>query len=496
MLPYDELKKTVQSRGREAAFITDDGGAVTFAALLSRVRRLAGALQSAGVGRGDVVAVLLPNGIEFVELFLASSALGAAFQPLDIRFRGDELVYALRHTGTKVLVLHESTLATTRGDLPDLALRLIVGGEADGWTSYSAFSESGTAPVPAAAPDEDRDIAVYLFTSGTTGALKCVPMTWRQLDHFPRDMADRLNITAEDRGITLIPMSHISGPIVVCQVVSEGCSFVITQRWRPDIIVDLLERFHVTWLHTVPALADLILKGEPGGRDLTSLRFIALMGTSVPPAMLERIETAIPSCRAIQGYGLTETSPLLTLMDLDAAGEKRGSMGRVVGQVDVRVIDENGDDVASGEPGELIVCGPKVFGGYVGDPEQTKAVFEGEWFHTGDVVSVDADGYFFHLGRLDDVINTGGLKVYPAEVENALLKHGAIEEVVAYGAPDETRGLVVGADIVLSPGAALDRGGVLEFLDGRLADYKIPRSIAFVDAIERTATGKPIRRTG
>jgi long-chain acyl-CoA synthetase len=309
-------------------------------------------------------------------------------------------------------------------------------------------------------------------------------------------MAERLSITTEDRGITLIPMSHISGPIVICQVVSEGCSFVITQRWRPDIIVDLLERFRVTWLHTVPALADLILKGRPEGRDLTGLRFIALMGTSIPPSMLEQIEKSIPSCRAIQGYGLTETSPLLTLMDLDSFREKRGSMGSAVGDVEIRVVDENNHDVKAGVPGELIVRGPKVFRGYVGDPGMTDDVFVDDWFHTGDVVSRDEDGYFFHLGRLDDVINTGGLMVYPAEVEGALLRHDAVAEVVAYGVPDEKRGLAVGADVRLAEGAELNQTDIRKFLLGRLADYKIPRNIEFVDEIKKTATGKPVRRTG
>lgn len=496
MLPYDELKRSAETRGRETAFITDDGRAVTFTALLSRVNKLAGAFESAGVGRGDVVAVLTPNGIEFVELFLAASAVGAIFEPLDIRFRGEELRYALTHSGAGVLALHVSAVGTVAKVLPEIPLKLLVGGEAEGWVSYESFLGQGAPLSRTAIVDENEDDAVYLFTSGTTGSLKCVPMIWRQLDHFPRDMAERLSITTEDRGITLIPMSHISGPIVICQVVSEGCSFVITQRWRPDIIVDLLERFRVTWLHTVPALADLILKGRPEGRDLTSLRFIALMGTSIPPSMLDQIEKAIPSCRAIQGYGLTETGPLLTLMDLDSFREKRGSMGSAVGDVEIRVVDENNDDVEAGVPGELIVRGPRVFRGYVGDPELTAGVFEDGWFHTGDVVIRDEDGYFFHLGRLDDVINTGGLMVYPAEVEGALLRHDAVAEVVAYGVPDEKRGLAVGADVLLAEGAELSQADIRKFLLGRLADYKIPRNIVFVDEIQKTATGKPVRRSG
>jgi acyl-CoA synthetase (AMP-forming)/AMP-acid ligase II len=493
MIPYHELKKTAESNGSRTAFIGDDGAPVTFAALLDRAGKLAGAYRASGIKKGDVVAVQLPNGIEFVELFLAAGAVGAVFQPLDIRFKADELKYALTHTGTKAFVAHGGAVEAVEPGMPDVELKLLVGGEREGWTAYESYLQSGAPPGTTAAIDEDHDDAVYLFTSGTTGSLKCVPMSWRQLDHFPSDMVERLDLTPDDVGITLIPMSHISGPIVVSTVVSTGCSFVVTQRWRPDIIVDLFERYRVTWCHTVPALADLILKGRPSGRDLSSVRFIALMGTSVPTVMLEELENAIPSCKAIQGYGLTETSPLLTLMDAGSHHDKRGSMGSAVGDVQLRVVDANGADVSGLEPGELIVRGPKVFRGYVGDPDLTSAVFEKGWFHTGDVVQVDPDGYFFHLGRLDDVINTGGLMVYPAEVEGALLKHEAVEEVVAYGVPDESRGYAVAADVRLTKGASLEKADLQKFLTGKLADYKIPRRVAFVDEIKRTATGKPIR---
>jgi acyl-CoA synthetase (AMP-forming)/AMP-acid ligase II len=495
MIPYRELKKSAERWGDRTAFVVDPQAEVSFAHLWDRAQRLAGALEKAGIGKGDVIATVLPNGIELVELFLAAGAMGAVFQPLDIRFKGKELEYALTHTGTKVLGVHESGLEAVKTDLPDVQLKLVVGRGTEGWVPYETFVDSGVSPTSVADVDEDEDNAVFLFTSGTTGSLKCVPMTWRHLDHFPSDMVDRVGITPEDRGITLIPMSHISGPIIVSTVVSVGCSFVVTQRWRPDILVDLFERHRVTWTHTVPALADLLLKGGPSGRDLSSVRFIALMGTTAPVITLEELERAIPSCKAIQGYGLTETSPLLTLMDLDSHLDKRGSMGSAVGDVEIRVVDRDGRDTAAGEPGELVVRGPKVFSGYVGDPELTASVFEGDWFHTGDVVRVDTDGYYFHLGRLDDVINTGGLMVYPAEVEGALLTHPGIEEVVAYGVPDEQRGYAVAADVRLAEGAKLNKVDLQKFLGGRLADYKIPRNIAFVDEIGRTATGKPIRRT-
>ena len=495
MLPYDELKKTAEKWESKTAFVTDDGAEVSFGRLLERVDRLAGALSAAGVGKGDVVAVMLPNCVEFAELFLASSALGAVFQPMDVRFSGEDLMFAMKHTSAKFLASHVSLAEAAEATPPGLRAMLLVGGEREGWSPYEGFLGSGSPLEGSAAVDEETDDAVYLYTSGTTGSMKCVPMTWRQLDFFPRDMLERLDISPDDRGITLIPMSHISGPIVISLVVSVGCSFVVMQRWRPDILVDLMERHRVTWTHSVPSLAELILKGNPAGRDLSSFRFVALMGTRVPTQMLEEFEKAVPSCRAIQGYGLTETSPLLTLMSLDEHAAKRGSIGRALGDLDIRVVNGDGTEAKTGNPGELVVRGPRIFRGYVGAPELTAAVFEGDWFHTGDVVRVDGDGCFYHIGRLDDVINTGGLMVYPAEVENALLSDPRVVDAVVYGVPDEKRGFAVAADVQAAEGSGLVAAAdVRRFLRGRLADYKVPRVVELVDEIERTATGKPVRR--
>jgi acyl-CoA synthetase (AMP-forming)/AMP-acid ligase II len=494
MVPYRELIEAAGKWGGKTAFITDRKEEVSFEKLLDRVNRVAGALEKTGVKPGDVVTVMLPNGVYFVELFLAAGALGASFMPLDVRFRGEELRSAMAVTGTKVLVVDESIVAGLADGLPAVDVQILCGGEREGWISYESFVRSGTVPSSIATVDEDTDRGVYLYTSGSTESVKCVPMTWRQLDFFPADMSGRLGLGPQDRGFSLLPMSHISGPIIVSLVLRTGSSFVVTQRWRPDIIVDLFEQYKVTWTHSVPALADMILKGKPSGRDLSSLRFIALMGTRVPVTMLEDLEKAIPSCRAIQGYGLTETSPLLTLMTEESHAEKRGSIGSALPDVDIRVVDRDGNDVPPGEPGELIVRGPRVFEEYVGNPELTSRVFRDGWFCTGDVVRVDTIGYFFHLGRLDDVINTGGLKVYPAEVENTLLKRPEIEEAVAYGVPDDLRGFIVAADIKLTEGCSIEESDLHSFLVGELADYKIPRTLSFVDEIGHTATGKPVRK--
>ena len=493
MIPYEELIKATEKWGGKTLFITDQQTEISFEALLERTQKLAGALKEAEITKGDVIAVLLPNCVELVELYLAASALGAIFQPLDIRFRGEELKNTLAHTQTRAIVAHGLNVKDIEAVAPDSILRLLVDGRREGWKDYEHFIEEGTVLLSASKVDEDHDDAMYLFSSGSTGTIKCIPMTYGQLGYFASDIMNVVGMDPEDCGISLLPFSHISGPVVVNLCLASGCSCVITQRWKPHVIVDCFEKYRVSWAHTVPPLGAMILKGRPRGRDLSAVRFIGLMGTSIPVNMLISLEEAIPSCKAIQGYGLTETSPMITLLPLEYHDTKRGSIGRALENVEIRVVDEAGKDTNVGEPGELIVRGPKIFRGYLGNPELTAKVFKHGWFHTGDIVRFDEEGFFFHLGRKDDVINCGGLMVYPAEVEAALIKNPLVEDSVVYGMGDEKRGSKVAAQVVLRKEASTTAAALRKYLLGELANYKVPTHVEIVKSIQRTPSGKPIR---
>ncbi len=316
MIPYRALVSAAENWGDRTIFILEDGLEISFEALLERVNKLTSALEKRGLEKGDVLAVLLPNCIEFIELYIAAGSLGMIFQPMDIRFRGKELANALKWTDAKVLAAHAMDAENIDSLDLDIEIKLLIGGKHKGWQAYEGFLGSGTSPRYEPEMDEDMDNSMFIFTSGSTGAIKCVPVTWRQLDFFPQDLMTVTGINPVDRGISLVPMSHISGPIVVNLCLVSGSSYIITSRFTPLAIVDMMETFMVTWTHTVPPIASLILKGISRARDLSSMRFIALMGTSVSPHMLVALEHEIPSVKAIQGYGLTETSPLLTLLDL------------------------------------------------------------------------------------------------------------------------------------------------------------------------------------
>jgi long-chain acyl-CoA synthetase len=254
-----------------------------------------------------------------------------------------------------------------------------------------------------------------------------------------------------------------------------------------------MQEHRVTWTHTVPSIAGLLLRGKPEKYDLSHLKMIALMGTSVPVSLLRELEQAFPSAAVIQGYGLTETSPLLTLEPPRDPDREMGSIGKGLAGVEIRLVDEHGNEVPLGEPGELIVRGPKVFSGYHGNAELTDRVIKDGWFHTGDVAKRDSDGFYYHLGRLDDLIITGGLNVFPAEVEAAAAQHPLVKEAVAYAVPDAGRGHVIGMDVCPNEGCELDLDEFRRFLRKHLAAYKTPKQIQLVDSIAHTPTGKPIR---
>jgi long-chain acyl-CoA synthetase len=244
----------------------------------------------------------------------------------------------------------------------------------------------------------------------------------------------------------------------------------------------------------VPIVFQLLL----GVRDLanydtSSVKIAAMMGTSIPLPLLHAFQSAQPHIKVIQGYGLTETSPMITLVEPERAETKMGSIGRAVPGVEVKIVDENNKEMPMGEPGEIITRGPHVMKGYFRKPEATAARIRDGWLYTGDVGKLEADGYYYHLGRRDDMIITGGLNVYPAEVENLIYTYPGVQETIVFAIPDAKRGHVIGAAFVPRPGANIVERELLTFLRSNLANFKVPQKIVVRDALPRTSSGKLIR---
>jgi long-chain acyl-CoA synthetase len=349
--------------------------------------------------------------------------------------------------------------------------------------------------VPASLPQlQADDDALILYTSGTTGEPKGVVLSYRNLAQYPRVMGE-MGITdaATIRGC-ILPMSHIVGPVVCNEVADKGFTLVIFDQINPVTLLEGIQKHRVTVFESVPIVFQLLL----GVRDLanydtSSVKIAAMMGTSIPLPLLRAFQSAQPHIKVIQGYGLTETSPMITLVEPERAETKMGSIGRAVPGVEVKIVDENNKEMPMGEPGEIITRGPHVMKGYFRKPEATAARIRDGWLYTGDVGKLEADGYYYHLGRRDDMIITGGLNVYPAEVENLIYTYPGVQETIVFAIPDAKRGHVIGAAFVPRPGANIVERELLTFLRSNLANFKVPQKIVVRDALPRTSSGKLIR---
>jgi long-chain acyl-CoA synthetase len=464
--------------------------------------RFADKLRQLGIKKGDRVAIMLPNSISFVIAYFGILKLGAIGVPLDIRLKGEDIRGIIEDARIKVFITSSGirvSLAPFIKGIDCLADTIITGmGKDETREGCIPFEEivgnealSGEMGVEINGDDE----ALYLYTSGTTGRPKGVVLTFNNLRFFPETMETLYGTTDSDIIGCLLPMSHISGPILCNELVDKQCSMVIFDRLRPDTILATVAKHKVTWFHAVPPIFQALLRVPHLKKyDLSSLRFIGMMGTSIPLILLKDFKKTFPSVAVIQGYGLTETSPFITLIPLEYEQQKMGSIGSAVPHAEIKLVDEKGEEVPSGEAGELIVKGPMVMKGYHNNPEATRERIKNGWLYTGDLCTKDEDGFYYYLARKDDMIIVGGLNVFPSEIESALASHPQVVEAAALGVSDRERGQSIMAFVVVEPGFNLSEKELISFCKDRLANYKVPKRIGFLDTIPKTSTGKIARK--
>jgi fatty-acyl-CoA synthase len=477
--------------------IVHEGRASTYLGLHERVSGLAGALRGLGVGRGDRIAYLGPNHQAYLETLFAAGTLGAVFVPLNMRLAGPELAHHLTDSGSSVLVYAPAQAAVLASIRTDLVLRHVVAlaEPGEGEHDYEELLASA-APDPADEPVSLGDPCLIMYTSGTTGRAKGATLTHGNITWNAINVLVDADFGQDEMALVVAPLFHTAALNMLClPAILKGGTVLIESAFDPARALDLIARHRVTSMFGVPAIYDA-MAGAAGwaDADISSLRTLLCGGAPVPEATIRAYLAR--GVTFIQGYGMTETSPGALLLDAAHVESKAGSAGIPHFFTDVRVVGPDLADTVPGERGEIVVAGPNVMQGYWGLPEATAAALaDGVWLRSGDVATTDEDGYVFVVDRIKDVIISGGENIYPAEVENAIRDHPAVVECGVIGVPDDKWGEVGRAVVVLRPGTEVAEEEILGFLDGRLARYKIPKSVRFTGSLPRTATGKILKKS-
>jgi long-chain acyl-CoA synthetase len=488
----DVLEKTAARQPQKTAIIAKEEQ-LTFAELNRRVHALAGHLQQEGIRQGDRVGVLLPNSAAIPLSYYATQKIGAVTVILDARLKGIELQGVLKDADLKLLIVHSQLFPEVEEAFKAITPIPVWISEADGDRSFeSRFSSpAGTVWLPKFNANDD---ALILYTSGTTGEPKGVVLSYRNLVQYPHVMSEMKVVDAATMRGCILPMSHIVGPVVCNELALRGYTLVIFDQINPITLLEGIQKYRVNVFESVPIVFQLLLGVKNlASYDTRSVKIAAMMGTSIPLPLLRAFQAAQPHIKVIQGYGLTETSPMITLVEPDKAEAKMGSIGRAVPGVEVKIVDEHDKEVPVGEAGEIITRGPHVMKGYFRRADATAQRVRKGWLYTGDVGKVEADGYYYHLGRRDDMIITGGLNVYPAEVENLIYTYPGVQETVVFPIADPKRGQVIGVAIVPRPGTSIAEKELLTFLRANLANFKVPDKIVLRESLPRTSSGKTIR---
>lgn len=492
-----------QAIERHAAFspeklaIRFDGEDIGYADFARRVRAACGRLAALGANAGDVVAYLGFNHPELAALLFACVRLRAILLPLNWRLAAPEHARVLADARPRVAVVGADFLAhaeALRNADPAIAWAAL--DEApDGWRAWrdvaDAASDAPPAPAPAqASPDAP---ALLCYTSGSTGAPKGVVLTQGALFWNAVNSAHMHDLTSADRVLTTLPMFHVGGlNIQTAPALHAGASVILHAKFDPGAAIEAIERERVTLAVFVPAqLAAMMDHPRWRDADFSSLRALTTGSTIVPESFVRRVHAR--GAPLIQVYGSTETCPIASYVRPADAYRKAGSAGLPALYCDVKVLDGDGRDAAAGEDGEIVVRGPNVMAGYWNAPALTAEALRDGWYRSGDIGHLDDEGYLHVVARKHDMIISGGENIYPAEVEAVLLECPDVLEACVVGRPDERWGEAVVAAVALRPGARMSEAQALALFEGRIAHYKRPREICFVEALPRNALGK-IRR--
>ena len=466
--------------------------------LNARCNRVAHALQASGVKPGDRVALLLMNSAEFVESFFAAAKIGAVNVPLNWRLVADELEFILEDAGATVLLFSENfaPLAAElqrRGAKTDLRLFVQVGGTAEAFAMpYDAWMGAAASGEPAPAGGDD-DLLFIMYTSGTTGLPKGVMHSHRTVLWAMLTLAATADMRNRDRFLMSLPLFHVGALTPAMACVYLGITQVILKAFDPKLSWELIRDEKITSTLMVPAMLQFMLATyDKAAHDLRTLRWIMSGAAPVPVNLIRTY--ADMGVEVHQVYGLTESCGPGCLILGEDAMSRAGSTGRAYFHTDVRVVDVDGRDCASDEPGEVLIRGPHNMVGYWNRPDATAQALRDGWLHTGDIGTMDAEGFVTVRDRMKDMLISGGENVYPAEVENMLLGHPALADAAVIGLPSPKWGEVALAVVVPKKGQAITAPELLQWCKGKLAGFKLPKAAVIVEEIPRNPSGKILKR--
>jgi len=474
-----------------AIAVSGGGPVVTYDQLRQQIDALAAKLNQFGLGRGDRIAMALPNGLEMIAAFLAASTVGTA-APLNPAYRLDEFRFYLEDTGARALIVPPTGSDEARQAAGDQTLVIEADLDSQGQVQ---FSSAGIAGPPRARdyPNPD-DTALVLHTSGTTSRPKRVPLLHTNLMISARNVAETYQLSAEDVSLCVMPLFHVHGLVAsTLATLLTGGTVVVPPRFNPLTFWSAVRDHRASWYSAVPTIHQVLLsRAKAGARPAGAehLRFIRSCSAALPPQMMADLEERF-GVPVLEAYGMTEAAHQMASNPLPPSARKPGSVGCGTA-VGIAILDEAGELLPAGAVGEVSIKGPNVFSGYEGNAEANAASFSQGWFRTGDQGYLDNDGYLTLVGRLKELINRGGEKISPREIDEALLAHPAVAEAVSFGIPDRVYGEEVAAAVVLRGEAT--EAELTAHCRASLADFKCPKVIYIVEAIPRTATGKIQRR--
>jgi long-chain acyl-CoA synthetase len=501
---YQILKARVAAASDKPFLLSEaDGRKFSYLEFQAAVDRAAAMLTSQGIGKSDVVSLLMPNCAEYIIAYFACWKLGALAGPVNSLLKEHEIEFVMNNSEAKaILVAAEfwDRIQNIAEDLPHLQAVIAFDDEAEAtdpkWQKY--IPDRAQPATEAVADDLIRsgDDAIIIYTSGTTGKPKGCLLTHGNLIANARQISQWLNFTESDRLLTIMPLFHMNAvSVTTMSALYAGGSTVVSPKFSASKFWDIISDYQVTSFGSVATMLSMLLnaypEGVPKGLKTDQLRFAMCGSAPVPAEVMKKFEETF-NCPVIEGYGLSESTCRSTFNPPDER-RRPGSCGMPIGN-EMKVVDDDDNEVPNGELGEIVLRGENILKGYFKNREATERAFHGGWFHTGDIGYRDKDGFFYIVDRKTDMIIRGGENIYPREIDEVLYKHPAVAAAATIGVPDQLYGEEVAAFLVLKDGMRATEEELIAHCKSELADYKCPKSIRIVRDIPKGPTGKLLKR--